>query len=49
MQPTMILKFRSFAALRQRQGFGQSAGLVELDVDGIIFSDEFVKAVAVMG
>ena len=36
MQPTMILKPDGAGRLGQGERLGQSAGLVELDVDGVV-------------
>ena len=40
MQPTMILKPRARASRGQRQRLGEAAGLVELDVDGVVAAGE---------
>ena len=43
MQPTMISRSLARAARRQSKGFGQAAGLVELDVDRVIFADQLQR------
>ena len=48
MQPTMILKPRARASRRQRQRLGEAAGLVELDVDGVVAPGERGEAGAVV-
>ena len=44
MQPTMIPKPAACAAAAQRQRLGQPAGLVELDVDGVVAAGEAGEA-----
>ena len=48
MQPTMILKPRARASRGQRQRLGEAAGLVELDVDGVVAPGERGEAGAVV-
>ena len=48
MQPTMMAKPSRSASRRHRQRLGQPAGLVELDVDGIVFAGERGKRRAVV-
>ena len=49
MQPTMILKPARRAPRPQRQRLGQAAGLVELDVDRVVFAGEPVEVRARCG
>ena len=48
MQPTMMAKPSRRGLRGHRQRFGQAAGLVELDVDGVVFAGERRQRGAVM-
>jgi hypothetical protein len=49
MQPTMIFRPCWRAAPRERQGLGEAAGLVQLDVDGVVLADEVGRPLAAVG
>ena len=48
MQPTMTAKPRRSAAATKRQRLGETAGLVELDVDRVVFAGERVERGAIV-